>query len=107
MQPSHTIEILQSAPIPQAARDSGRSNLLTVALYRMACGVILFGVSLVLDLKAISVAAPYAFVTATGLYFIYGLVAIWWVRRDPFPLPLPSLLSALLSGDIFFIALMT
>jgi two-component system sensor histidine kinase PilS (NtrC family) len=87
--------------------DASRRNLLTVGLYRVACGVILLGVALLLDLRTISVAAPYPFVTAAALYFIYGLAALWWIRRDPFPLPLPTLLSSLLAGDILFIALMT
>jgi two-component system sensor histidine kinase PilS (NtrC family) len=97
-----------TAPRPTASLgESSRRNLLTVGLYRVACGVILLGVALLLDLRQIQVAAPYAFGTAAALYFVYGLAALWWVRRDPFPLPLPALLSALLGGDIFFIALMT
>jgi len=99
--------ILEPSPLPGAVSVSGRRNLLAVGLYRVACGVILFGVALLLDLKQMRVAAPYSFVAAAALYFAYGLVALWWVRRDPFPLPLPALLTALLSGDILFIALMT
>ncbi len=49
--------------------------------------------------------APNAFVTAAGLYFLFGLFAFWWVQRDPLPLPLPVVVSALLAGDVFFIAM--
>jgi len=101
------MELVDQPPMPAAASGAGRRNLLTVGLYRVACGVILFGVSLLLDLRQISIAAPYSFVTAAALYFAYALVALWWIRRDPFPLALPALLTTLLSGDIFFLAMMT
>jgi len=99
----------ESVPMAPAMTDAGRRNLLTIGLYRVACGVILFGVALLLDLKRMSVAAPYSFVTAAGLYFVYALAALAWIRRDPFPFPLPlsTLLTTLLAGDIFFLALMT
>jgi two-component system sensor histidine kinase PilS (NtrC family) len=103
----HAMELPQGQLLPAAAGGSGRRNLLTVGLYRVACGVILFGVSLLLDLRQISVAAPYSFVTAAALYLLYGMGALWWIRRDQFPLPLPALLTTLLCGDIFFLALMT
>jgi len=104
---STAIEIAADASLAAPVSDSSRRNLNTIALYRVACGVILFAVAMLLDLRKISVAAPYSFVAAAGLYFVYGMVASWWIRRDPFPLPLAVLLSALLGGDIFFIALMT
>src|SRR5512144_1279738 len=104
---STAIDIAPGAPLAVQVSDSSRRNLLTIALYRVTCGVILFAVAMLLDLRTISVAAPYSFVVASGLYFVYGIVAFWWIRRDPFPLTLAVLLSALLGGDIFFIALMT
>jgi len=107
MRNGHAMETLDPLPMPAAVSDSGRRNLLTVGLYRVACGAILFGVALLLDLKQMRVAAPYSFVAAAALYFAYGLAALWWIRRNPFPLPLPALLTSLLSGDILFIALMT
>ncbi len=91
----------------RAVTPAGRRNLLTVGLYRVACAAVLLGIALVLDLKTISVAAPYSFVAAAAFYFAFGLGSTWWIRRDPYPVPLPFLLSALLAGDIFFIALMT
>ncbi len=96
-----------ATPAPPSLGNSGRRNLLTVALYRVACGVSLLGVALIVDLRTISVAAPYPFLTGAAFYFCYGLLAPWWVRRDPLPVPLPALLSSLLAGDILFIALMT
>jgi len=107
MPASHAIDAPELPITLRTAAPAGRRNLVTVGLYRVACGLILFGVSLLLDLRQISVAAPYSFVAATALYSAYGLGALWWVRREPYRMPLPALLTALLSGDIFFIALMT
>ena len=90
-----------------SASDSGRSSLRAIGLYRVVSGAILFAVALLLDLKTIHVVAPYAFLTAAALYFVFGLATFWWIRRDPFPVPLPALLSTLLAGDILFIILMT
>ena len=102
----HVVERLERPPTATTSSGSGRRNLLTVGLYRVTCGVILFGVSLLLDLRQISIAAPYSFVAAAALYFVYGLVALWWIRSDQFPLPLPALLTTLLGGDLFFLVLM-
>ena len=107
MPTGHAMELVDRPPMPAAASGSGRRNLLTVGLYRVACGVILFGVSLLLDLRQISIAAPYSFVTAAALYLAYGLTALWWIRHDSLPLPLPALLTTLLGGDIFFLAMLT
>ena len=101
------MELVDRPPAPAAATVSGRRNLLTVGLYRVACGAILFGVSLLLDLRQISIAAPYSFVTAAALYLAYGSTALWWIRRDSFPVPLSTLLTTLLVGDIFFLAMLT
>ena len=90
-----------------SASDSGRSSLQAIGLYRVVSGAILFAVALLLDLKTIHVVAPYAFLTAASLYLVFGLATFWWIRRDPFPVPLPALLSGLLAGDILFIILMT
>ena len=106
IQTDRTVELAEPQPVPMTSGGSGRRKLLTVGLYRVTCGVILFGVSLLLDLRQISVASPYAFVTASALYLAYGLVALWWVRSDQFPLPLPALLTTLLGGDLFFLVLM-
>src|SRR5213079_403696 len=68
---------------------------------------ILFGIALVIDLKAINIAAPNAFVVAAGLYCAYGLITFLWTLRDPLNTPLPVMVSSLLAGDILFIVLMT
>ena len=40
------------------------------------------------------------FLTCAALYFVFGLATFWWIQRDPLPLPLPALVSALLVGDV-------
>ncbi len=49
---------------------------------------------------------PNAFLTASGLYFVFGLLTFLWVQRESLLMPLPALLLILLGGDIFFVALM-
>jgi two-component system sensor histidine kinase PilS (NtrC family) len=102
-------ELALPVPPPDVApvTPAGRRNLLTIGLYRVACAAVLLGIALVLDLKTISVAAPYSFLAAAAFYFAFGLGSTWWIWRDPYPVPLPFLLSALLAGDVFFIALLT
>ncbi len=53
----------------------------------------------------LSVSAPNAYITAAGLYFLFGLLTFWWIQRDPLPLPLPIVISALLAGDVAFVAM--
>jgi len=100
-------EALQQLTPTGLVSDSGRSSLRAIGLYRVVSGAILFAVALLLDLKTIHVVAPYAFLTAATLYFLFGLATFGWIRRDPFPVPLPLLLSTLLGGDVLFIILMT
>ncbi len=92
-------------PLPVSSRDSARRILWIVGLYRAICGVTLLGLALLLDLRMLAVATPGTFVTAAGLYFLFGLITFWWTQRDPLPLPLASLTSTLLVGDIACIAL--
>jgi two-component system sensor histidine kinase PilS (NtrC family) len=92
-------------PLAISAGDSARRILWIIGLYRAICGASLLGIALVVDLRAISVSAPNAYITAAGLYFLFGLLTFWWIQRDPLPLPLPVVISALLAGDVAFIAM--
>ncbi|MEP7183552.1 MAG: ATP-binding protein [Betaproteobacteria bacterium] len=105
MQPNPAIPPFEPPALPMSLNDSARRILWIVGLYRAVCGALLLGAALLLDLKLLSFAAPNAFVTAAGLYFLFGLAAFFWIQRDPLPLPLPPLISGLLVGDIFFVAL--
>jgi two-component system, NtrC family, sensor histidine kinase PilS len=44
-------------------------------------------------------------VSAASLYFVFGLAAFAWIQQEWLTLPLPQTLLALLTGDIFFLAL--
>jgi two-component system sensor histidine kinase PilS (NtrC family) len=97
---------LESPPLPSAAADSNRRILWIVALYRAVCGAILLGIALLADLRALSVDAPNTFVTAAGLYFLFGLGSFWWLQQQQrLPFTLPTLVLILLSADIGFLAL--
>src|SRR5437660_796232 len=85
------------APIERVAPrvmigESSRRILWIVGVYRATCAAFLLGTALFVDLHALSVLAPNAFVRAAGLYFLYGLLAFWWVQRDVVPIPLSVLL---------------
>jgi two-component system sensor histidine kinase PilS (NtrC family) len=92
-------------PLPSAVSDSGRRILWIVGIYRSLCGAVLLGTALLLDLRILAIGAPHAFLTASASYFLFGLATFWWIQRDKLPMPLPHLISTLLAGDIFFIAL--
>ena len=98
---------LDGAPLPTVAADSNRRILWIVALYRAVCGAILLGIALLADLRALAVDAPNTFVTAAGLYFLFGLGSFWWLQQQQqrLPVTLPTLVLALLSVDIGFLAL--
>ncbi len=106
MQPHSAIPPFEPPPLSVMITESGRRILWIVGLYRAVCGVLLLGTALFLDLHAVGIGAPNAFVTTAGLYFVYGILTFWWVQRDSQGLPLPALLLALLAGDIAFIALL-
>jgi two-component system sensor histidine kinase PilS (NtrC family) len=106
MQPHPAIPPFEPPPLPTTITESGRRILWIVGLYRAVCGVLLLGTALFLDLRAVGIGAPNAFVTAAGLYFTYGILTFWWVQRDSVGLPLPALLLSLLTGDVAFIALL-
>ena len=91
---------------PARSTDSGRRILWIVGIYRAVCGAML--------LRHRAAARPARRSTsprrtrsspATGLYFLFGLVAFWWVQQERLPMSLPQMLFALLAGDVFFLAL--
>src|SRR3954468_3584470 len=99
-----------AAPAAQGRRElitgSTRRILWIVGLFRAVCGALLLGLALMLDLRAMNVDAPNSFVTAASLYFVFGLAAFGWIQQERVQLPLMPTLFALVSGAIFFIALM-
>jgi two-component system sensor histidine kinase PilS (NtrC family) len=106
MQPHPAIPPFEPPLLPTMITESGRRILWIVGLYRAVCGVLLLGTALFLDLHAVGIAAPDAFVTAAGLYFVYGILAFGWVQRESLGVPLPALLLSLLTGDIAFIGML-
>jgi two-component system, NtrC family, sensor histidine kinase PilS len=104
MQSSPTFPPLETQ-LSVSSHDSARRILWIVGLYRAICGVTLLGIAMLLDLRMLAVATPNSFVTATALYFLYGLITFWWMQRDRLPLALAPLTSALLVGDVVCIAL--
>jgi two-component system sensor histidine kinase PilS (NtrC family) len=101
-----TAEATATPPLPASITGSTRRILWIVGLFRAVCGALLLGLALLLDLRAMNVSAPNSFLTAASLYFIFGLAAFGWIQQERMPLPLSQTLLALLSGDVFFIALM-
>ena len=106
MQPAPAAPPLEPPPLPAAVADSNRRILWIVALYRAVCGAVLLGIALLADLQALAVAAPNAFVTASGLYFLFALGAFWWLQQQArLPVTLPVLSLTLLSADILMLAM--
>jgi len=106
MQHQPAIPPFEPPPLPAIITESGRRILWIVGVYRAVCGALLLGTAIFFDLRIIGIGAPNAFLTAAGLYFMFGMAAFWWVQRESLVLPLPALLLSLLFGDIFFIALL-
>ncbi len=105
MQPAPAPLPFEPPPVVSPMGDSGRRILWIVGLYRAVCAALLLGAALLVDPKAIGVLNPNAFVTGTGLYFLFGLATFWWVQQDRLPLPLPTMLLGLLAGDLFFLSM--
>ncbi len=103
--PAQAIPPYDPPPLPASITGSSRRILWIVGLFRAVCGALLLGLALLLDLRTLNVAVPNAFVTAAALYFVFGLAAFAWIQQERLPLPLAQTLLALLSGDIFFLAL--
>jgi two-component system sensor histidine kinase PilS (NtrC family) len=91
-------------PVQLASGDSARRILWIVGLYRAICGAALLGIALLLDLKALGIAAPSMFVMAATVYFVFGLLTFWLIQRDPVPMALTAVTSMLLVGDVACIA---
>jgi len=106
MPPREAVPAIEVPPITALMSESSRRILWIVGLYRAICGALLLGAALFVDLRVLQVSTPNAFVTAAGLYFLYGLMSFLWVQRDTELLPLPGLLLSLLVGDLFFLALL-
>ena len=96
---------IKRSPLPVVQSESGRRILWIVGIYRAVCGFALLVTSLLLDLKTLGIAAPNAFVMASALYLVFGIATFWWIQREPQTFALPSLTSALLTGDVLCIAL--
>ena len=105
MQPAPAIPPFEPPPMPSTMGDSGRRILWIVGLYRAICAATLLGAALLLDAKTLIIGNPNAFITGTGLYFVFGLSSFWWVQQDRLPMPLPTMLFTLLAGDVFFLSL--
>lgn len=105
MQPAPATPPFEPPPLPSSMGDSGRRILWIVGLYRAICAATLLGAALLLDAKSLNIGNPNAFITGTGLYFVFGLSSFWWVQQDRLPMPLPTMLFSLLAGDVFFLSL--
>ena len=92
-------------PLPAAIRDSAGRILWIIGVYRAGCGAVLLGLAMLLDLKGLNVEAPNAFLTATALYFVFGVAAFWWVQQERLLMPQTQTLFALVIGDVFFLSL--
>jgi two-component system sensor histidine kinase PilS (NtrC family) len=106
MDPRPAIPPFEAPPLRTVINDSGRRILWIVGIYRAVCATLLVGSALFLDLHQAGVGLPNAFLTATGLYFVFGLTSFLWVQRESLGISLPPLLLILLAGDIFFIGLL-
>jgi two-component system, NtrC family, sensor histidine kinase PilS len=105
MNPSPALPPYTPPPLPASIVASTRRILWIVGLFRAVCGALLLGLALLLDLRTLNVGTPNSFVTAASLYFVFGLAAFGWIQQERLPLPMAQTLLALLSGDIFFLAL--
>jgi len=96
---------IEELPSHLAQGESGRRILWIVGIYRAVCGAALLGTAMLLDLKVLGINTPSLFLTYATLYFIFGLASFWIVQRETLPMSLPTLVSALLMGDVICIAL--
>src|SRR5438445_9726588 len=79
MQPHPAVPPFEPPPMPALITESGRRILWIVGVYRAVCGALLLGTAIFIDLKSVGIGAPNAFLTAAGLYFMFGMAAFWWV----------------------------
>ena len=99
MQPRPAIPPFEP-PLPMSSGGSSRRILWIVSVYRAVCATALAGIALLADISALGVPASAMFTTCAFVYFVYALVAFWWVQRDEQPAPLSLLTSTLLVGDV-------
>src|SRR3989454_10796179 len=107
LQPRPAVPPFEPPALPSLITESSRRILWIVGLYRAVCGALLLGAALFFDLRALSIVAPNAFVTAAGLYFLYGLFTLGCLQHLPQLVALPSLLPTPPPGDPFSRALST
>ena len=81
-QPQPAIPPFEQLSLPASINESGRRILWIVGIYRAVCGTLLVGTALFLDLRVAGINLPNAFVTTTGLYFIFGLLSFLWIQRE-------------------------
>jgi two-component system sensor histidine kinase PilS (NtrC family) len=105
-QPHPAVPPFEPQPLTTMIDESVRRILWIVGIYRAVCATLLVGTALFLDLRIAGVGLPNAFLTASSLYFVFGLLTFLWVQRESLLMPLPAVLLMLLGGDIFFVALM-
>ena len=104
-QPRSSTPLYEPPALPSVIAQSTRRILWIVDIYRATCGAALLAVALLVDQRVLNIATPHAFVTATGLYFIFGVAVYWWIQQERLPMPMSQVLFALLIGDVFFLAL--
>jgi two-component system sensor histidine kinase PilS (NtrC family) len=104
--PQPAIPPFEPPPLPAMITESGRRILWILGVYRATCATLLVGIALFLDLRIAGIGQPNTFLTAAGMYFVFGLLSFLWVQRESLVIPLSALLLSLLVGDIVFIALL-
>ncbi len=93
MQPTPAVPPFEPPPVLSPMADSGRRILWIVGLYRAVCAAALLGAALLVDPKALSISTPHAFLTGTGLYFLFGILTFLWVQQDRLHVTLPPCCS--------------
>ncbi|TMH32608.1 MAG: hypothetical protein E6H66_13740 [Betaproteobacteria bacterium] len=106
IQPHPAVPPFEPPALPAIITESGRRILWIIGVYRAVCGTLLVGAALFLDVRAVGGGPANAFLTAAGMYFIFGLATFLWIQRETLALPLPAVVITLLGGDILFIALL-
>ena len=105
-QPHPAVPPFEPPPLPASVTESGRRILWIIGVYRAICGTLLVGAGLFLDVRGAGGGSANAFLTAAGMYFVFGLASFLWIQRDSLTFPLPAVVLTLLGGDILFIALL-
>jgi hypothetical protein len=92
--PQSAIPPFEPPLLPAMINESGRRILWIVGVYRAVCGTLLVGTALFLDMPAAGIGLPSAFLSASGLYFIFGLASFLWVQRESLVRHLPMCVAA-------------